>query len=192
MFGTRLQAARQERNVTQAQLAAHLGITQQAVAKWEAGSAQPQPGLLLELSRALGVGTEYLLGGAWGPVPVPVLGQVRAGFGSDAIETPLGYEYFDLPHPGQYFCLAVRGDSMEPRIRQGDIALVRRQSTLENRQLGVFLYGDREGTLKHYRTIPGGVRLEAFNPAHAAVEFMGGDLAGLSVLGRVVQTRAQW
>ncbi len=192
MFGARLQAARRGQGLTQAQLAAHLGVTQQAVAKWEAGNALPQPGLLLALSRALCVSAEYLLGDAGGPALIPVLGDVRAGFGADAIENPLGYESFDTADPGQYFCLAVRGDSMEPRIREGDIALVRRQPTLESGQLGVFLYGDGEGTLKRYRKIPGGARLEAFNPACAAAEFIGGDLAGLSILGRVVQTRASW
>ena len=40
---------------------------------------------------------------------------------------------------------------MEPRISDGDLALVHRQSTLENGDLGVLVYGsDGEGTLKKY------------------------------------------
>ena len=39
---------------------------------------------------------------------------------------------------------------MEPRIFEGDLALVRRQQTLESGELGVVVFGDDEGTLKKY------------------------------------------
>ena len=38
---------------------------------------------------------------------------------------------------------------MEPRIQDGDLALVHKQDTLENGDLGVLVYGDEgEGTLQ--------------------------------------------
>ena len=68
-----------------------------------------------------------------------------------AYEEDYGKEYARVKDPSSYFYLVVRGDSMEPRIHDGDLALVHRQDTLENGDLGVLIYGDEgEGTLKRY------------------------------------------
>ena len=56
---------------------------------------------------------------------------------------------------------------MEPRISDGDLALVRRQTTLDNGDLGVMVYGlDGEGTLKKYIQRGNAVVLHPFNPAY--------------------------
>lgn len=80
---------------------------------------------------------------------IPVIGTVRAGFGALAFEEDYGTEPASVKDPDSYFYLLVRGDSMEPRIREGDLALVHRQQTLENGELGVLVYGEGEGTLKN-------------------------------------------
>ena len=48
-------------------------------------------------------------------------------------------EYARVKDPGSYFYLLVKGDSMEPRISDSDLALVHRQPTLENGDLGVVI-----------------------------------------------------
>lgn len=45
------------------------------------------------------------------------------------------------------FAVRVSGDSMEPRFKSGDVLLVRRQSTLDEGELGIFI-GDGEGYFK--------------------------------------------
>ena len=80
---------------------------------------------------------------------IPVVGTVRAGYGALAFEEDYGKEYACVKDPENYFFLVVKGDSMEPRISDGDLALVHRQNTLDNGDLGVLVYGaDGEGTLK--------------------------------------------
>ena len=82
---------------------------------------------------------------------IPVVGTVRAGYGALAFEEDYGKEYACVKDPENYFFLVVKGDSMEPRISDGDLALVHRQNTLDNGDLGVLVYGaDGEGTLKKY------------------------------------------
>lgn len=71
-----------------------------------------------------------------------MVGTVRAGFGALAFEEDYGVEYARVKDPASYFYLVVKGDSMEPRISDGDLALVHRQPTLENGDLGVMVYGD--------------------------------------------------
>lgn len=61
--GMYIRALRLEQGLTQQQLAQTLGITAQAVSKWERGLGSPDLSLLPELSSCLGVPIEYLLSG---------------------------------------------------------------------------------------------------------------------------------
>ncbi len=61
-FGTRFARLRKEKNLTQDDIAAHVGLSPQAVSKWENDISSPDISLLLELSKLLGVSVETLLG----------------------------------------------------------------------------------------------------------------------------------
>ena len=86
----------------------------------------------------------------------------------------------------------LRGDSMEPRIREGDLALVHRQPTLESGELGVLVYGEGEGTLKKFVRRGNAIILQPFNPAYQPQVILGEDLERLHVVGKVVETKAKW
>ncbi len=123
----------------------------------------------------------------------PVIGTVKAGYGALAYEEDYGKEYARVKDPSSYFYLVVRGDSMEPRIHDGDLALVHRQDTLENGDLGVLIYGDEgEGTLKRYLQRGNCVVLQPFNPAYKEMVIKGEELNHLHIAGRVVETKAKW
>ena len=124
---------------------------------------------------------------------IPVIGTVKAGYGALAFEEDYGQEYARVKDPSNYFYLVVRGDSMEPRIQDGDLALVHKQDTLENGDLGVLVYGDEgEGTLKRYIQRGNCVVLQPFNPAYNELVIKGDDLNRLHIAGRVVETKAKW
>ena len=72
-------------------------------------------------------------------------------------------------------------------------ALVHKQDTLENGDLGVLVYGDEgEGTLKRYIQRGNCVVLQPFNPAYNELVIKGDDLNRLHIAGRVVETKAKW
>lgn len=52
---------RREKRLSQEELAAQVGVSRQAVSKWELGEAAPDIGKLLALARAFGVTTDHLL-----------------------------------------------------------------------------------------------------------------------------------
>ena len=54
---------RKEQNLTQAQLAEKLNITDRAVSKWETGKCMPDSSIMLELCKILGITVNELLGG---------------------------------------------------------------------------------------------------------------------------------
>lgn len=61
-LGERISEYRQNRNMTQEELAAKLGVTPQAVSKWERGASSPDIGIVTELCTSLGVSADSLLG----------------------------------------------------------------------------------------------------------------------------------
>lgn len=62
-IGKFIAAKRKEQNLTQAQLAEKLGITDRAVSKWETGKSLPDASIMLELCALLGITVNDLLCG---------------------------------------------------------------------------------------------------------------------------------
>lgn len=62
LIGENIKKMRRDRNLTQEEMAAHLGISFQAVSKWERGDGLPDITLLPALSRYFGVTADELLG----------------------------------------------------------------------------------------------------------------------------------
>ena len=169
----------------------------------------PYPATVARIAEILSTTADFLLGlyrpvsnvttpeerffGNYAESLIPVIGTVKAGYGALAFEEDYGQEYARVKDPSNYFYLVVRGDSMEPRIQDGDLALVHKQDTLENGDLGVLVYGDEgEGTLKRYIQRGNCVVLQPFNPAYNELVIKGEDLNRLHIAGRVVETKAKW
>lgn len=57
----KIAALRKQKNFSQEDLAAMLGVTRQAVSKWESAQSMPDLDKIVQLSQALGVSTDYLL-----------------------------------------------------------------------------------------------------------------------------------
>ena len=209
MFAERLKQARKSKRYSQAEISQLLGVTQQAVGKWETGRSTPDPQTIARLAEILGTTADVLLGlqqdaenspvvgrnafSRYTQCEIPVIGTVRAGYGALAFEEDYGKEYASVKDPSNYFYLVVKGDSMEPRISDGDLALVHRQNTLDNGDLGVLVYGlDGEGTLKKYIQRGNAVVLQPFNPNYEELVIKGEELDHLYIAGKVVETKAKW
>ena len=209
MFADRLREARKAKRYSQTEVSRMLGVTQQAVGKWETGRSTPDPQTVARLAEILDTTADALLGLQQAPATapavgrnafsryteslVPVVGTVRAGYGALAFEEDYGKEYASVKDPQNYFYLVVKGDSMEPRISDGDLALVHRQNTLENGDLGVLVYGsDGEGTLKKFIQRGNSVILHPFNPDYEELVIKGEELDHLYIAGKVVETKAKW
>ena len=61
-FGKRLAQCRRAKNVTQKELALHLGLTERGVRRWEADEREPGISRLIELSDYFDVSIDYLVG----------------------------------------------------------------------------------------------------------------------------------
>jgi len=61
--GNRISKLRAEKNMTQAELAEKLGVSDKAVSKWEVGGCYPDVTILPHLSDLFGVSIDYILRG---------------------------------------------------------------------------------------------------------------------------------
>lgn len=124
-LGSRIKAARQERGLSQAALAARLGVTRPAVTQWEGGRIEPDSENLRNLAAALDVDFGWLAQGdeITGARPMPVKGAVEAGSWREAN----GRKYGSIPvaphpayPPGSQYALIVHGSSMNRLAAEGD------------------------------------------------------------------------
>ena len=60
-LGNKLAEARKKQNLTQEQLAERLGVTRQAVSRWESDAAYPETDKIVRMARILEVSCDYLL-----------------------------------------------------------------------------------------------------------------------------------
>ena len=123
------------------------------------------------------------------PTMLPIVGSVRAGHPQEAFEGILGYCATDpaWTRGADCFYLRVTGDSMiEAGIRDGDLALVRSQSTAENGEIVVVLI-DGEGTLKRFYREEGRIRLQPANAALQPIIVEGHRMARFSIIGKLLK-----
>ncbi len=101
---------------------------------------------------------------------LPVMGRIAAGTPIEAISEVSHHVAVPgsmLSGRGEHYALEVRGDSMiEAGIHDGDIVVIREQTTAENGDIVVALVEGHEATLKRFRRMRGMIALEAANPAY--------------------------
>lgn len=200
MFNERLKTLRIQRKMTQSELAKKIYISQPAYSKYELGTASPNPETLSKIADALDVSVDYLLGSDSQParpgyIRVPVLGRVSAGIPIDAIEEVIDWEDIsaEAAGDGEYFGLQIKGHSMEPKISDGDVVIVRRQPDVDSGDIAVVLVNGDDATVKRIKKSPQGVTLIPSNPAYEPMYYSNEEIESLPVqiLGRVVELRAK-
>ena len=201
MFNERLKALRAKAGISQAEIAKKIYISQPAYAKYEIGTSTPNPETLAAIANILNVSVDYLLGktpeaSKAGYIRIPVLGRVAAGIPIDAIEEIIDWEDIstDMAAGGaEYFGLQIKGDSMEPKISDGDIVIVRKQPDVDSGEIAVVLVNGDDATVKRDKKSVVGITLISNNWAYDPMFYSNEDIEKLpvAILGRVVELRAK-
>lgn len=164
------------------------------ISSWYNGRYRPNAEKMAKIANALGVSVDYLLGKEEAQTEKPpkihevsVLGKVAAGVPISAQEDIIGSIWTDK----ECFALKVKGDSMSPRIMDGDIVLVKKQESAEDGDL-VIAEIEGEATCKVLKRSHGSVMLVPFNAAFAPFVYTGQEAEDLRILGKVVESRHEW
>ena len=83
------------------------------------------------------------------------------------------------------FTLICVGDSMAPRIQDGDLVAIRQQKVVENGEIAAVRIGD-EATLKRVYLSPGRMVLQPENSQYEPIVLVGEELRTVSIEGRAV------
>lgn len=214
MFYERLLNLCKENNISLTNLVESLGMSKGNISKWKTG-AVPKSATLKIIADKFGVSMEYLIGSQDEPDSrtsqdgllkkiggisltdfplIAILGSVKAGYGGLASEEIIGYETADVKNPEECFYLLVKGDSMEPYIHDGDLALVRKQCDVDSGSLAVVIINGDEGTLKKVVKQDGALILQPFNHDYSPQIFYGDNLNSVHIVGQVISTvtRRSW
>jgi len=128
-------------------------------------------------------------------VRIPVYGKIAAGIPIDAVEDIEDWEEIDeeMAAGGDYIALRIKGDSMAPRIFDGDVVIIRKQDDLEDGDTGAFIINGNDATCKKIKKMPKGIMLISTNPAYDPMFFSPYEIAELPVrvIGKVVEQRGK-
>ncbi len=184
----RIRDARTSKGLDQADLAARIDVATRTVQRWEKGEQVPDSNYLMRIARATAVMPHWLLTGDGGmfasagsqsnvhPIPtsryrkvdlvnVPLLASVPGGvpnliFHPDHVER---YITVDDIRDQNAFALEVRGNSMAPRIENGDIIVVSPRLEVRSGDICVVRVQD-EDTVKRIKIEEQFLHLIPLNP----------------------------
>ncbi len=202
--GQNIKKYRLQRKMTLEELSKEIGVSTQAIFKYENDIVTNIPLDRLEkLCIALKVKPQQLI--SWAEettknhinsVKIPVLGRVAAGLPAEAVEDIIDYEEIpeSMARGGEYFGLSIKGDSMYPRILEGDVVIVRKQSTADSGDIVIALVNGDEGTCKQLYKYKDHIELKAFNPMYKPLVYSNEDITSLpvSIIGKVVELRGKF
>ena len=119
---------------------------------------------------------------------IPTYNSVSAGFGALATDEIIGYTPLFLEHIAEAeetICIQVKGDSMFPKIEDGDLIQVRKQTSVDSGSVAVVLLDGEEGLVKKIEYGKDWIELHSFNPMYPIMRFSGADVQRISVVGLV-------
>ena len=214
-IGYKIKKLRTELGLTLEEVGKVVGVSKSTVRKWETGYIENMGrDKIALLAKALKVSPIYLMG--WENegfvdsekemakyaasknkgIKIPVLGEVAAGIPIDAIEDIIDYEEitFEMSQTGEFFGLIIKGNSMEPKISDGDVVIVRKQSSVENGEIAVVLVNGDSATVKRVKYMDNGIMLMPTNPQYEPMFYDKQQVATLPVqiIGRVMELRAKF
>jgi len=185
----RIRLARQGKDFDQARLAAKLDVATRTLQRWEKGEQVPDSNYLMRLAKIMSVSPQWLLTGSGLmysressekilPLPtnrykkvdlisLPLLSSVPGGAPSLMFHPEYVEKYItvDNVHGNGAFALEVKGNSMAPKIEDGDIIVVSPKLESRSGDICVVRVSD-EDTVKRVKIDDNLIYLIPLNPEY--------------------------
>lgn len=203
-FAPIIKRLRTERGITQEQLASLLKVSRSTIGMYETGGREPDFETCEAIADIFNVDMDYLLGRSsverkhpitpspippgFSPMPemvqVPLIGAIACG-------TPITAEQ-NIEQmvcvPSRWhatFTLTCKGQSMEPRIHDGDLVAIRSQAEVENGEIAAVRIGE-EATLKRVYLHPSFIELRPENPAFESIILSREEMNSVTIEGKAI------
>lgn len=191
---------RLELGLTMKQIADRVGVSEGTVSRWESGDIENMKrDKIVALSKALNISPAIIM--EWEElsdskntsksIRIPVYGRVAAGIPMEAITDITDYEEIPADWPGEYISLQVKGDSMLPKISDGDVIIARIQPDAESGDFVVAQINGEDATVKKLLKRKDGITLQPLNPNYEPLFFSAEERENIPVkiIGKVVEIR---
>ena len=207
--GDRIKEIRERLDMSQVDFATKIDVSKQTLYKYENNMITNIPSDKIEAAAKLGnVSPAYLMG--WDSAPrvdfcsskstkgviINVLGRVAAGIPIEAVEDIVDTEEIpaELAKTGDFFGLRISGDSMEPKISNGDTVIVRKQDDAESGEVVIAMVNGNDATCKRLKKYAGGIMLISTNPKYEPMMFSEEEISSkpVRIIGRVIELRAKF
>lgn len=196
-----------KKNISRTELCEALGFNYSTLADWLHARKYPRIDKIELMANYFGISKAALVEqhsdlqtrslDAMNVIKIPLLGRVAAGNPQEAIQE--AEEFLYIPAMGNkrsedYFALRVNGESMEPSLMDGDIAIIHIQPDVDSGQIAVVLIDNQDSTVKRVFKSQDGITLVADNPTVFSPRFFTNDdclTLPVKILGRVISIQRE-
>ena len=208
MFSIQLRNLRREKRLTQNDLAKILNVSNGTIAMWETNKREPDLEMINKIANFFNVSTDILLDRHRNVTPVslgfsfikvPVYGEIPAGIPIEMIDTSYIEDYEDistelLKGNKKAFCLKVKGESMFPEFKNGDVLVLIQQEDCNSGEFCAVSINHTECTFKKVIKHSHGITLQPLNPAFDPLYFSNKEIEELpiTILGVVKEVRRSY
>lgn len=206
----RIRQARLSKDIDQARLAARLDVATRTLQRWEKGEQVPDGNYLMRLAKIMGVSPEWLLAGSGSmhsqetsekilPLPMnrykkvdlislPLLSSVPGGAPSLMFHPEYVEKYITVDNVGDAgaFALEVKGNSMAPKIEDGDIIVVSPKLESRSGDICVVRVSD-EDTVKRVKVDGQLIYLIPLNPEYEPMAVKKKDVSFMWKVVKVIK-----
>lgn len=205
--GDRIKEAREKTGMSQVDFASKINVSKQTLYKYENNIITNIPSDKIEaVAQVCNISPSYIMGWSNNVSPISlsnkqgtiinVLGRVAAGIPIEAVEDIIDTEEIteELAKTGTFFGLQIHGDSMEPRMCEGDVVIVRQQDDAESGDIVIAMVNGDDATCKRLRKYRDGIELISNNPSYEPMFFSNEEILSkpVKIIGKVVELRGKF
>lgn len=202
-FAARLREGLFLRDMTQAELAKATGLDKSSISRYLKDEYKAKQNAVYQISKVLRVDPAWLMGydvpmeqvaqpetvpPGFSPIPeldtLPIVGRIACGTPILAEQNIDGIACV----PARWratFILTCKGDSMAPKIHDGDLVAIRKQPEVENGEVAAVRIGE-EATLKRVYQHENMLELRPENPTFESIILVGADMGKAIIEGKAV------
>lgn len=193
IFSTNLNKLLNETHKSQIEVANAIGISQQTFNTWTRGIAFPRMDKVQLLANYFGIGKDSLIDEVdtfqTSNKTIYLLGKVAAGSPIFAEENIVGE--LDVPamwaKKDEYYGLTIKGNSMEPRISNGDIVIIHSQEDAESGEIVIATINGDDAVCKRLMRYGDTILLRSFNPEYDDIDVTANQ--HFRIWGKVIEAR---
>lgn len=187
----------------QKEIAKDLGYSPTTFNTWCVGKIIPSAGKVQKIADYFGIGKSDLLDDKTSllgktktiGITIKVLGRVAAGLPIEAVENIIDTEEIseEMAKTGEFFGLQIHGDSMEPRMYEGDVVIVRKQDDAESGDIVIAMVNGNDATCKRLTKYAKGITLSSLNAKYEPMIYSNEEILQkpVRILGKVVELRGK-